>query len=89
MQHIDIALRNRPAVASRETERGSLIQFFTEHVNADRDGKRYKKLPIAAIAVKLSHLSVPDLYFLKSVCSDAERHGTAFGRVFFGSIKSK
>lgn len=89
MQQIGNAIANRPRKPKAASERGELIQFFTDKVNADRDGTRYKKLPIAAIAVKLSHLSLHDLHYLRSICLDAERRGTAFGKLFWGSIKRK
>lgn len=71
------------------TERGELLEFFTAKINATRDGKKYKKLHIAAIAVKLSHIPTKDLYYLKSVCLDAEREGKPFSAIFWWSIKGQ
>jgi hypothetical protein len=91
MKRIDQIIRplRAPAKHDRNSERGDLIKFFTDKVNADRDGKKYRKLPISAIAVKLSHLSLADLYYLKSDCTDAERRGKPFAAVFWWSIKPK
>lgn len=65
------------------SQRGELLKFFRERVR-DRKGKMYS---YAFIGMKVSHLSVPDLCFLKSVCVDAENRGQAFGKVWFGSLK--
>ena len=73
----------------RRTERGELLRYFTDKINADRDGNRFKKLPVAAVGVKLSHLALADLYYLKSTCEDAERRGKPFSAIFWWSIKPK
>jgi hypothetical protein len=70
------------------SERAELIGYFRDRLNATRDGKKYKKLTYAAVAVKLSHIkSLSDLYYLKSVCEDAERRGKPFSAIFWWSIK--
>ncbi len=69
----------------RPTERGELLEHFTEQLNKARKGTRYKPLTLRFIAVKTAHLSVPDLYHLKSICDK----GDSFSRVFFGSLKPR
>jgi hypothetical protein len=71
------------------SERGELIDYFHANANAERDGKRYKKLPIRYYAVKLSHLKIADLYYLKSVCEDARRRGGSWAKAFWGSLRVK
>ena len=67
---------------SRTSERAELIGYFTNRLNATRDGKKYKKLSYRALAVKLSQIkSLSDLYVLKSVCEDAERRGKPFSAI--------
>jgi hypothetical protein len=75
--------------ASRRSERGDLLEFFHDKINATRDGKRFRKLPMSAIAVKLSLLSVRDLYYLKSTCLDAERRGVPFSAAFWSAIRPR
>jgi hypothetical protein len=72
----------------RRSERGDLLSFFHSRINLARRGK-FKPLPISAIAVKLSHCSIADLYYLKSTCLDAERRGVPFSAVFWASIKPR
>ena len=61
----DIIRITTPKAAT--SERAELIGLFTDKINAERKGTKYKKLPARAIAVKLSHLSVSDCYYLKSI----------------------
>jgi hypothetical protein len=88
MQQIGSLFAQHPMAApSRRTERGDLLTFFHQKINAARDGKRFRKLPISAIAVKLSLYSLNELYFLKSTCTDAERRGVPFSAAFWSAIK--
>jgi hypothetical protein len=78
----------KPKKGKYATERGELIQYFTDRLNATRDGKKYKKLSYAAVAVKLSHLKqLQDLYFLKSTLLDAERRGFPWSAIFWKEIR--
>src|SRR5258707_8873069 len=52
------------------SERGYLLDYFWQHVNAERDGIKYKKMPIGAVAAKLKGLELRDLYYLQSICED-------------------
>lgn len=71
----------------RPTERGELLEFFTDKLNLTRDGKAFKKLKISRVAMLVSHLSVQDLYYLKSTCEDAQRRGNSFSKHFWWAIK--
>jgi hypothetical protein len=74
------------AEKSRVTERGDLLQYFTDRLNETRgEGTSFKKLTIRLVAVKLAHLKVGDLYYLKSTCDNAK----SFGSCFWWSIKAK
>ncbi len=75
----------------RVSERGELLEYFTNGVNASRDGKRFKKLPISAIAVKLQGLKLSDLYYLRSICEDSLRREGRVGwsKTFWGSLKPR
>ncbi len=61
------------------SERGELLDYFSKKLG--------RKIPF--IAFKLTGFKLPDLYYLKSICDDAERRGTPWGKVFWGSIKNK
>lgn len=62
----DLILSSPKEKGTHRSERGDLIDFFHSQI---RD-KKFKKYPISRIAVKLSHLSVKDLYYLQSVFKD-------------------
>jgi hypothetical protein len=79
----------RPPQKKRRTERGELLEYFHFNVNLERDGTKYPKLPIGAVAWKLQGLTVKDLYYLKSITEDARRRGEPWGKVFWGSLKSR
>ena len=89
MKPIASLLERKQSKLGYRTERGDLLQFFLDKLNAARKGTKYKPLTPAALAVKLSHLKLPDLYYLKSSCLDAEREGKPFSAIFWWSIKSK
>ncbi len=69
------------------SQRAELIGHFTDRLNASRDGKKYRKLSYAAVAVKLSHLkTITDLHFLKRTCEDAESRGYPWSAIFWKEI---
>jgi len=86
-----IALRLFPVRKSKDrtSERGELVQFFLDKLNPGRARDGYKPLTPAALGVKLSHLSKSDLYYLKSICLDAETRGGSFAKTFLWSITAK
>jgi len=66
MEPINSFLRRPKPVRAANSERAELIGYFTDEVNKERDGKKWKKLTPRYIAVKLAHLSKSDLYYLKN-----------------------
>lgn len=66
-------------------ERDELIQTFTNRLNAARQGTKWKPLTYRAIAVKLAHLSVSDLYAFQKQCEQAK----SFSAYFFWALKPK
>jgi hypothetical protein len=78
--------RNK-STAGPNSERAQLIGYFTDQVNKERDGKKLKKVTPRYIAVKLAHLSVSDLYYMKSTLSDYQARGNSFSKGFFGQLK--
>jgi hypothetical protein len=77
----------RPPKKTRRSERGDLIEYFYLEARKEWDEKKYGKLTISRIAWKLSHLKVPDLYYLKSITEDARRRGGSWAKTFWGSLK--
>jgi len=62
-----------------------MLDEFHRRINAERKAADMKELPVRAIAVKMSHLSVEDLAYLLKKCSQSSN----FSRCFFGSLKVK
>jgi hypothetical protein len=87
MEPIGSLLKQRPA-HKPTSERAELLQFFLDKLSAARRGTKYKPLTPAALAVRLSHLKLADLYYLKSTCLDAERDGKPFSAIFLVELKS-
>lgn len=89
MDAIKHLLKQPPRPQPRSSERGDLLQYFTDRINERRKGTKFKPLTIRAIAVKLSHLGLRDLYYLKSVCDEAERRGYPWAAIFWKEITPK
>ena len=69
------------------SERSELVGFFADEINKERKGTKYPKVTYRYIGVKLAHLSVFDLHYLKSTLEDYRARGNSFSRGFFGSLK--
>ena len=65
-------------------ERQELVGWFTDKINKDREGTKYKPLTCRFVAVKLGHLSVGDMRDFYKQCSKGE-----FSKIFFGALKVK
>jgi hypothetical protein len=74
-------------IKSRATQRGELLKTFLEKINEGRKGTKYKPLTMAGIAVRLSKLSLNQLYVLASTCKDYENRGGDYARCLWGAIK--
>jgi hypothetical protein len=77
----------RPQKKRQTSERGELLEYFHREANLEWDSKKYGQLTIKRIAVKLAHLKVNDLYYLKSTCEDARRRRGEWAKYFWGSLK--
>jgi len=80
--------RQRPKTGPR-SERAELVGYFTDSVNKEREGTKWPQVSPRYIAVKLAHLSVFDLHYLKKTLEDYTARGNSFSRGFFGSLKIK
>lgn len=66
-----------------QSERSSFLTYFLEHAR-DRKGK----LTPARMGMILSHLRLPDLYYMKSVLESETRRGANWNKVFWGMLKT-
>lgn len=72
---------------SARSEREEIVGLFCLKLTPHWKGKR--KLNSRFVGMRLNHLKLPDLYFLKSLCEDIERRGGSYSACFWGSIKPK
>ncbi len=85
MKSLDENLKNLDIKKLLKHPRLKMLDEFHKRINAERRASDMKELPMAAIAVKTSHLSVEDLAYLLKRCSQSSN----FSRCFFGSLKVK
>ncbi len=85
MKSIDDSLRNRNIKEFVKHPRLKMLDEFVRRINTERVADGLKPMPVSAIAVKTSHLSLEDMDYLLKRCSQA----TNFSRYFFGSLKPK
>lgn len=64
-------------------ERADLIKYFHDRAR-NREGKQY---PVAFIGMKLAHLDLNALYYMKSVLESETKRGATWGKVFWGMLK--
>lgn len=77
MQHIKTHIK-RAADDSRKTERGELLKYFCERINAERLADGYPKITIGRMGKMLEKVPTKDLYYLKRVCDDAKNFSKRF-----------
>jgi hypothetical protein len=83
MQHLVNLLTNCGGRTNANSERAELIGQFTNRINSERAGTKYKELNPKFIAVKLGHLRTNEIRDFYKVCSN----GGCFSKVFFGALK--
>lgn len=83
MKSIDENLKNRNDKGLFKHPRLKMLDEFHRRINAERRAVDMKELPMSAIAVKTSHLSVDDLGYLLKKCQQSAN----FSRTFFGLLK--
>src|SRR3990167_8152413 len=85
MKSIDENLKNRNVKGLFKHPRLKMLDEFHRRINAERRAADMKELPMRAVAIKTSHLSLQDLAFFLKRCSQSSN----FSRCFFGSLKIK
>ena len=83
MKSLDENLKNLDVKKLFKHPRLKMLDEFHRRINAERRAVDMKELPISAIAVKTSHLSVDDLGYLLKKCQQSAN----FSRTFFGLLK--
>lgn len=83
MKSLDENLKNLDARKLLKHPRLKMLDEFYRRINAERKASDMRELPMRAIGVKTSHLSVEDLAYLLKRCSQSSN----FSRCFFGSLK--
>lgn len=89
MEKISTLFGNRaaPPTRKRASERGDLIDTFLLRLNPGRKAKGYQPLTYGRLAYLLAGIKTADLYYLLSVCTDAERRGYPFSAIFWKELK--
>ena len=67
-----------PKGKKRKTERGELMRFFPRHLNHSRAHDGLAPMTMAHLGTTLEKIPTQDLYYLKSVCSQAKNFGKKF-----------
>jgi hypothetical protein len=91
MEHIGKHMESGSARSKKErqTERGELMKYFIERLNPGRVRDGYAPLTLARMGRTLVAIPTRDLYYLKSVCEDAEARGKDFSKKFWWEVKPK
>jgi hypothetical protein len=84
-------VRGRSAARRSNSECAELVGWFADKLNDYRKGTKWKPLTYRAVAVKLADAcpKLQDLYYLKSLCLDAEKRGAPFSAVFWSELKPR
>lgn len=83
MRSLDENLKNLDIKKLFKHPRLKMLDEFHRRINTERKAVDMKALPMSAIGVKTSHLSLEDMAYLLKRCSQSPN----FSRCFFGSLK--
>jgi hypothetical protein len=93
MEHIGkhIISPSAKSKKDRATERGELMQYFMEKLNVARRRDGMPPLSMGRMGRMLVAIPTKDLYYLKSVCDDADKRNglDAFCKKFWWEIKPR
>ena len=85
MDHISAHLTQKIAKKERATERGELMQYFMEKLNRARIRDGLPALSMPRMGKILQLIPTKDLYYLKSVCDQAND----FSKKFWWEVNPK
>jgi len=91
MQHISSHMGAPDKKKDRATERGELMRYFVQKLNVTRARDGLPPLTMGRMGRSLEAIPTKDLYFLKSVCDDAQKRGdvSSFSKKFWWEINPK
>lgn len=89
MEHIKTLFVMPPRAPKKgpRNERDEIFEYFYGKLAPAYQEFRKRPMSKRMLAVKIAHLSVQDLYYMRSVCEDAARRGQSFSKVFWGQLK--
>jgi hypothetical protein len=67
-----------PKGRKRLTERGEIMRFFLRHLNIARKEDGLPAMTMAHLGTVLEQIPTQDLYYLKTVCSQAKNFSKRF-----------
>lgn len=90
MDHISSHIR-RPLKKAKVTERGELMEYFLKKLNASRTQDGLAPMTMGRMAHVLVGIPTKDLYYLKSVCDDAQKRNgpSAFSKKFWWEVNPR
>jgi len=69
-------------------ERQDILYQFTEAINNERYGTKFKPITGRAVAMKCGHIKDnATLYYFLSQCKDYKNRNGSFSKYFFGALK--
>lgn len=77
MRHISVHIK-KALSDDKKTERGELMKYFCERINSNRLRDGLAKITMARMGKTLEKIPTKDLYYLKSVCDQAENFSKKF-----------
>jgi hypothetical protein len=77
MRHIGDHFNKRVA-STRATERGELMQYFVQRLNASRAEDGLPPISMGRMGKLLEKIPTKDLYYLKRICDDAKNFSKKF-----------
>ncbi len=63
---------------TRITERGELMRYFTDRLNAGRSKDRFERITMSRMGKILQGIPTKDLYYLQRVCKDSKDFSKKF-----------
>jgi len=85
MKHIGAHIQSSPRKKERATERGELMEYFRDTLNRARVRDGLPPLTMPRMGRVLQAIPTKDLYYLKSVCEQAND----FSKKFWWEVNPK
>jgi hypothetical protein len=91
MEHIGKHMRGADRKKEKVTERGELMEYFRTKLNLSRVRDGLGPLSMPRMGRTLVAIPTKDLYYLKSVCDDADKRGglDSFSKKFWWEVKPR